>query len=142
MIESSQRRMYAILLTVIVASAAVGVVAAALLSTQQLVHTAFASHNCTRYGPNYAVNPANCSKKFTMTMGLYDTNGHAQRDSNTISMSAQRSWSLWLETLDNTFPQNDSGFGYGHAQGGASGQTYAGCTRGSSVNGQCYTRWD
>jgi hypothetical protein len=141
MIASSQNRMYAMLLTVIVASAAIGV-AAALLSTQQLVPTAFASHNCTRYGPNYAVNPANCSKKFTMTNGLYDTNGHAQRDNNTISMSAQRTWSLWLETLNNTFPQNDSGYGYGHVQGGVSGQTYAGCTRSSSVTGQCYTRWD
>lgn len=130
-----------LLFTTIALAAAIGAVAG-LATIAAEATPAFAAHNCTRYGPNYAVNPPNCAQKYSMTQGIYITNGHAQRDGNTISMNAQRNWSLWLETLYNTFPQNDSGYGYGTGQGGWHEQTYAGCTRSSTVDGQCYTIWD
>lgn len=128
-------------LATILLATAIGIVAGLATITADIT-PAFAAHNCTRYSPNYAVNPPNCTQKYTMTQNIYTTNGYAQRDGNTISMSGQRSWSLWLETLYNTFPQNDSGYGYGTGQGGWPEQTNAGCTRSSSVEGQCYTIWD
>lgn len=72
---------------------------------------------------------------------VYDTNSTAKRDDNTISMSAQRTWEIWLESTSHTFPRYNTGYGYGSSQGGYSGYAWAACTRSSSVNGQCYTHW-
>ncbi len=100
-----------------------------------------AAAHCTRYGPNYAVDPANCSQQFGMG-GLYTTGATALRDGNAITMSGSRDWSLWLEASGGGFPQNNTGTGFGWSQGGYAGYAYAGCSRsGAAVNGQCYTNW-
>lgn len=122
------------------AAAIVGVGLGARAAGSDISAGAAAAH-CTRYGPNYVVDPANCSQQFGMG-GLYTTGATALRDGNAITMSGSRDWSLWLEASGGGFPQNNTGTGFGWSQGGYAGYAYPGCSRsGAAVNGQCYTNW-
>jgi hypothetical protein len=112
---------------------------AALAGVKPASDTAFASHNCTRYGPfSYAVN-TNC--------GVYDwfgnaegfhTNGYAQRDSNLINVAASRWLWVWYDGLDDS-----TAYGVFLSIGSEPGQHKAYCTwNGGEVNGRCTTYWD
>jgi hypothetical protein len=134
------RRYNALCLAILLAVAA-GIGAGRLHSAKS-ASTAYAAAHCTRYGPNYAVDPANCGAKYTMSDGIYITNSTAVRDGNTITMNSSHYWDLWLEDSGNNFHQVASGSsGFGSSTGGWSGYAYAGCDHGGTPTGQCYTYW-
>lgn len=102
---------------------------------------AFASHNCTRYGPfSYPVN-TNCLTRSWMDTCCTEgwiTNSYAQRDSNVISIDANRNWYLRYDATP-WF----GGYGVFGSSGGHPGQNRSYCSiNGSSVNGRCTTYWD
>jgi hypothetical protein len=133
-------RSYKALCLVVALAVAAGIGAARLHATASAPVASAASH-CTRYGPNYAVDPPNCGAKYTMSNTIYITQSYAIRDSNSISMNTIHTWDLWLEDSNNNFYQVRSGTSYGTSTGGWTGYATAGCDHSSTPVGQCWTYW-
>jgi hypothetical protein len=120
------------------AAVAVGVSLAFAAGNAATTKQASATSHCTRYAPFSLPIDHNCGTGATMAAnGQWQTNGIAYRDTDAISLSSSRCWSLWYSNTGKS-----SGCGTSGIIGSTPGQTYALCSfSGSDVFGYCNTFW-